>query len=151
MIKFDRFQGDPALFLTEQGAKLIFNGGQSVMDAGLENAVKISLFTRPGWVGNTLFKNKDKKIGSEFEEENEKSITLQSLRKREQAAISSLQWMIDSGLISSVDVYVSNQTSNILEYDITIRGPGNDIQKLLFTKNGSNWLAQIFDPATGRV
>jgi hypothetical protein len=56
-----KYQGDPALFLQGAGSELIWRGGQSIMDQGLENIVVILLFTtlEPktsplGWYGNYL-------------------------------------------------------------------------------------------------
>ena len=49
---YNRFQGDVAVSITEDGAKMKFINGQPVMDQGLENAVLISLFTKKGYFEN---------------------------------------------------------------------------------------------------
>ena len=77
----NNYQGDPRLFLDENGSYLKFKGGQPVMDKGLENMVYIKLFTSKGWAGNTLFSNPANHIGSDFELSLEAPITLQSLKK----------------------------------------------------------------------
>lgn len=151
MINIDRYQGDPALFLSENGSRMIFKGGQAILDAGFENAVKISLMTKQGWIGNDLFRNENKKVGSDFLKINEGSITLQGLNLREQSAKKALQWMIDSGIAQEIEVAIENPTGYILDYYILIKPPGKTAQELFFTKNGSNWIAQRFDPAHERV
>jgi len=146
----DRFQGDPALYMDENGSRMVFRGGQPEMDRGLENAVKISLFTRPGWAGNTLFDLDDEKIGSDFEDTNETPITVQSLADREDAVQKALAWMISQGLASDIGVTISNPAGQILLYNILITPPGRDSFEILIQKNGLNWIEQANDPAHGR-
>ena len=81
----DIYQGDPRLFLDSDGSFLKFTGGQPVMDRGLENIVLISLFTRPGWPGNVLFQDENQKIGSDFLDIANQSITLRLLLKTHRA------------------------------------------------------------------
>lgn len=132
------FQGDPRLFLNEEGSRLIFTGGQPAMDAGLENLALISLFTAPGWAGNTLFDNPDQKIGSNFEEAARQPITLSALNNVRDAAEKALQ----SEAFGKVTVDVSNPVSQRINVRILIEPPGADIKVLLLTKNGLNWQAQ---------
>lgn len=147
----DMYQGDPKLTLDENGADLTFKGGQPVMDQGLENAVLISLFSRKGWTGNVLVSDPNQKVGSDFEEKVNQSITISVLNDIRQAGIRALQWMIDSGLASNIEIEVTNPTAKNLRVVILIQPPGQDIKVLLLTKHGLNWLAQSLDPANLKV
>lgn len=147
----DIYQGDPALFLGSNGAYMKFKGGQPIMDGGLENAVKISLFTNKGWVGNILFTDPNKHVGSDFLKTTSKSLTLQTLIDIENAALKSLQWMLDSGIVSEISVDIQNPTGNILNVTILIKPTGSDIQTFLVQKNSENWVIQKLNPAHGRI
>jgi len=151
------FQGDPKLFLDEDGSYLTWIGGQCIMDAGLENAVFISLFTTlepvnsaRGWAGNYLFENNDYWIGSRFEEALNVPITLGALTNAEDEAKKALDWMIAKNLASSIDVTVTNPVGPQIYTLIQIQPPDLPIQKLLLIKNGINWIYQIEDPAYRR-
>ena len=151
------FQGDPKLFLDERGSYLEWIGGQCVMDAGLENAVFISLFTTlepknspRGWAGNYLWENKDYWIGSRFEAALNEPITLSALTNAEDEAKKALDWMIEKNLASSIEVTVTNPVGPQIYTKIRIQPPDLPIQELLLIKNGVNWIFQIQDPAYRR-
>ena len=141
------YQGDPALVLTENGSKLVFKGGQPVMDQGLENLVLISLFTRPGWIGNTLFQDPAQQIGSDFLDAANQSITVDSLNDIAQAAKRAL----DNPIFGNVIVTVSNPRSQRINVTIRIEPPGQDSMDLLLEKNGLNWIFQKLNPANERI
>lgn len=141
------FQGDPKLVLTENGSRLIFKGGQPVMDQGLENLALISLFTSKGWCGNIFSTDTSKKIGSDFEEIAGRPITRSMLIDLEQSARNALK----NDAFGNVDVEVSNPTSQRLNVRIRIEPTGQDIYTLNLTKYGSNWIAQSDNPAYKRV
>lgn len=143
----DRFQGDPRLVLTENGAKIIFTGGQPVMDQGVENLALISLFTMQGWAGNVLFTDPNQKIGSDFIDASLEAITLTSLNKIRDAALKALV----NPLFGSVEVEVTNPTSYQIKTDIILKPPGEDPQALTLLKNGINWIVQGTDPASERT
>jgi len=143
----DLYQGDPRLVLTENGSKIVFKGGQTVMDKGIENLALISLFTRQGWAGNTLFTDPNQKIGSDFIDASLEPITLTSLNNVRDAALKAL----DSPLFGEVEIEVSNPTSYQLKVDITIKPPGEDPQSIILLKNGINWISQATDPAEERL
>lgn len=147
----DKFEGDPKVFITNDGAEMVVEGGQPIMDAGFENAVNISLLTKEGWYGNYLIADPDEHVGSRFIKESKKSITLSMLVKVSNAINNALQWMIDTGIISKVDPVVKNPSGAKLESEVTLEPPGQDIEKLLLTNNGNNWIAQKLDPASGKV
>lgn len=147
----DRYQGDPKLTLDENGADLVFKGGQPVMDRGLENAALISLHTREGWAGNVFFRSPAEQIGSQYENRLQDPITLKAFNNVRNAATKALQWMIDEKAASSIDVSVSNPTGKKVQTAVLIKPPSRDPLVLLLTKNGLNWIAQTVDPAYLRI
>ncbi len=146
-----RFEGDPKIILDENGADLVFKGGQPVMDAGLENAVVISLFTAKDWAGNTFFKDPNQQLGSDFEEKANQSITVSSLNDTRNAAEKALQWMVDSGIASRISVIVKNPRSNWLDIGIVVEPPGKDKFILIISRKSLNWVYQKIDPAYLKV
>jgi hypothetical protein len=138
----DIFQGDPRLFLTGNGSKLIFKAGQPIMDKGLENFVLISLFTRPGWFGNSFVRERYH-IGSEFENALNAPITVDSLNNIQIAAEKALA----SSKIGDIVVEVSNPINFRLDVKITITPPGLQPINFLLSKDGINWFFQKSDPA----
>jgi len=145
------FQGDPRIFISKQGTTMIFQSGQPIMDGGIENAVVISLFTREGWAGNTLFGDVSKHIGSRYEISHDQPITVSALNDIRDAAEKALVWMVKSNLVESVSVTVTNPTGNDINTSIIIAPPGTDEQVLLVNKHGNNWIIQKLEPASGRV
>lgn len=142
------YQGDPKIFITENGADLVFRGGQPVMDAGLENAVIISLHTKLGWFGNVLMKKKSEKIGSRYEEETKKPITINSINAIRESAEEALSWMTDNSIASAIGVNISNPTGDRIDTEILIQPPGDGSpSNVLESKNGINWTIQAIDPA----
>lgn len=147
---YNRFQGDPAVKITEHGARMKFVGGQPVMDQGLENAVQISLYTKKGWWGNTLLKNENQKIGSDFQSVRVVQ-DVQTINDYRADAELALKWMQDEVLASKITVTVTNPYTNQIWTNITIEPPGQDAQSLLFIKNGMNWIFQATNPASDRM
>ena len=144
----DIYSGDPKIVLTENGAKLVFSGGQPVMDQGLENLALISLFTSPGWSGNTLFQDINQQVGlSNFLIISKQSITLTMINDLRQAAIDAL----NNSAFGNITVDIQNPNSYRLNITITISPPGQDIQTLILTRNGENWLLQNSNPAYRRI
>ena len=119
------------------------------MDQGLENAVTISLFTKPGWWGNTLLKNENQKIESDFEQVRT-VIDVQTINDYRDAAEKALEWMRTVNLASRIEVTVTNPKTDWIKTQINIFPPGQDVQTLLFLKNGLNWLSQAQFPAHER-
>lgn len=134
----DRFQGDPKLMLTADGAEMQIMGGQPVMDQGLSNFVNISLFTKKGWFGNAFISDQDKKYGSDFLKESEKVITIQQLNNIRLAVEKGLQ----NPVVGNVEAQVINVEKNNLRIDIKISPPGQDVETLRATRNGVNWIMQ---------
>ncbi len=143
----DNFQGDPRMILGINGASLEFIGGQPVMDQGLENQALIALFTRKGWAGNSLFRDPNQQIGSDFEEATNQAITLTSINDMRDAGEKALE----SPIFGEVTVTVVNPKSNILDFTFLIKSPGGDLKTLLLTRNGQNWVSQGVNPAYRRI
>lgn len=139
----NRFQGDPRIIVTPSGATLQFTSGQPLMDAGLENLAIISLFTTPGWWGNTLTSDPDKKIGSDFEDTALGSITLSKLNDIRQAAEKALE----NPAFGTITVDVNNPISSRVDVTSLIQPPGRDVEELRVSRHASNWQAQALCPA----
>ena len=146
--KPSRFSGDPKIYLDENGADLRFDGGQPVMDAGLENAVTISLFTRDGWWGNDLFAQESEQLGSDFEITAAQPITSTSFVDTESAAETAVQWMVDSGISLRNTATATNPSSRNTAVNLLIEPPANSSLELQVLKNGTNWINQKLDPAS---
>lgn len=148
----NRFQGDPMLAITPDGATMKFIGGQPVMDGGFSNAVIISLHTRKNWWGNILFETESEKIGSDFEKTClEPIISLSSINNVTDAADKALKWMKDNSIASEIDINVTNPRTDNIITEIKITPPGQDSTEFLFTQNGINWLGQANNPDYSRV
>jgi len=148
MSNYNRFAGDPCIQVTQDGATMLFIGGQPVLDQGFENAVNISLFTRPNWFGNVFFKKNSEKIGSDYQDECEKTIVnITSINNITDAAERALKWMKDNGLADKINVTVANPKTDYIKTNIEISPPNSGNQNFLFTKNGANWIGQAQNPA----
>jgi hypothetical protein len=144
---FNPYQGDPKLSLGPDGSRLTFIAGQPVMDRGLENMVLISLFTKRGWCGNSLFDDPLNHVGSDFESAFGAPITVQALNDIRDAAEKALT----NPIFGRVTVTVINSNGYIIQVFIRLEPPGQDIQTLLVERNGQNWIAQAVDPAYKRI
>jgi phage gp46-like protein len=146
----ERYEGDPKLVLDENGADLVYRGGQPVMDRGLENAALISLHTRE-WCGNVLMREPAQRLGSSYEQENEQPLTVSALARIGAAARQAVQWMLDRGVAKDIQAVSSNPTGRRTQTAVKILPPSNDPVVLLTGKYGANWIAQAYDPASERV
>jgi len=144
------YQGDPAIKIDRDGADLQFDEGQPVMDKGFENSVIISLFSKPNWPGNVLFRSESQQIGSDFEESNKLPINKDGLNARRDAASKALEWAVSDGLFQEVDVLVTNPNSNTILVSILITPPNGESVNLTLENFGSNWRFQKEDPAHRR-
>ena len=142
----DIFQGDPAIKITNNGATLVFTGGQPVMDAGVHNQALIALFTEKGWPGNHLL-SPQSQIGSDFEKLARGPLTLSSLARIEQTAVAAL----NADIFGTVTATASNPESWRAEVKILIEPPGGSEVEILLISNGQNWISQAVNPASERV
>lgn len=147
----NKYEGDPKIIITENGADMVFRGGQPVMDQGLENAATMLWFTKNGWCGNVFIRDPNQQVGSDFQEKGQGTITASSLVELARTGEAAWQKLINSGVASKVQVNTSNPTGNTTEAVGLIQPPGKDLKILLATKNGVNWIKQKEDPAYNRV
>lgn len=145
-----RFQGDIAVKITKNGAKMKFIDGEPVRDRGIENPIQISLYTKLGWWGNDLIKDVNKKIGSKHERPRV-VIDIDTLNEIRDDAKIALQWMFDTNLISNYDLELSNPNANYILEEFKFYPPGQDVKELLFFNNGINWINQSIDPANEKM
>ena len=145
---FDLFQGDPRLVLTPDGVDLEYQGGQPVMDQGVENHVLISLFTRAEapdtgepWCGNA-FQPSASKLGSDFEARASQPITLAGLALVERAAASALS----SPLFGAATVAVTNPVADYLDVRIQAGAGAMNVRG-----NRDAWTVQALFPAAARL
>ena len=146
----NRFQGDPAIEITPDGACMTFKGGQPIMDQGFHNAVLISLFTKPGYWGNSLETKESKKIGSNFER-NRVIQDINSVNEVSDDAKQALKWMLDNGIAETITVDVTNPKLNNIFTKIKIKPLGKTPEEFLLTQNGLNWISQAVNPASERL
>ncbi|MHA1287294.1 MAG: hypothetical protein ACTSPB_07810 [Candidatus Thorarchaeota archaeon] len=140
----DKYEGDPKIFINENGPNLQINQGQPVMDQGLWNAVIISLFTKPNWAGNVLFTGPYEKIGSVFEYEAQQTISVDMLNKVNNAAQLALKWLTDNGSVDLVNTRVRNPAGHNIEVTIELIKDGIAILKMVATKNGVRWIVEEY-------
>ena len=140
----DRFSGDPRLVITQNGATLDYQGGQPIMDQGLENEAQIRLFTREGWCGN-VFLRPENQIGSPFEAAViGQAVTLSGLEKIRNLADVSLT----GPAFPDRKIVVTNPIADRIDLVATL-GPGK--APLLFQRTGANWAEQAKNPASARL
>jgi phage gp46-like protein len=146
-----QYQGDPQIFMGIDGPRLEFVDGQprtvNVLENGLAdlwNAVIISLFTRPGWAGNVLVSNPDEKIGSDFEETADQTISLSALNKMENSVTRALNWITSTGAARAVAVRARNPFGSNIEVAIRITLNDGSLFNMVATRNGARWLVERF-------
>ena len=133
-------QGDVLLFQTLNDGDISVTGGIVQMSGGLETAAFISLFggndADDGRPNNefTYWGNRDE-VDSNFKYVSETQNLLASipatssnLRRVEEAALRDLQWFIDVGAASSVDVEASIPSINRVKLVINIEAEGEESQ-----------------------
>ena len=146
-----QYDGEPRLIMGNNGTTIEVRGGQPVMDSGIENAVMIALFTRPGWFGN-YFLDPEYRIGDcNFSDASEGAITASSFAHAEKEAKRGLKWMVDDRLASSIDASVSNPNSMRIDAEITINRPSGTVEQIGLQKYGGSWVRQCDDPANERL
>lgn len=139
----DRYSGDPRIIIGPNGWTLDFEGGQPIMDQGIENQALLSLFVRPGWCGN-LFLSPASRIGSDFLDVCARPLTMKAITADIPNAITRA---LKGDLFPDVQVSVTNVQSYDLRIVITL-SPG---QALTLDRRGMLWQAQASNPASGRL
>lgn len=140
----NRFEGDPRLFLRENGSFLNFPGGQPEMDQSVWNFALIGLHTRKGWPGNALFRNEGSKIGSDYEAKTEVNLSLQALNDMQSAAERAVAPVIDTGMVDTIIVETTNPNQHNLQTTVEFYKNGEAVLKFVDLKNGKNWIVQEY-------
>jgi phage gp46-like protein len=120
------FDGDPKI-IGAGDCDLQIIDGQPVMDAGLENAVTLSLFCSSNWWGNAIAGDYGA-TGSVFEDILAGPLTAKTILDAEAAARTSLAWLIDQGIAKLVDAAATIPAVGMLGLAITIEQPDRSIQ-----------------------
>jgi len=139
------FFGDPYFF-----SKKIFYNGQPKMDRGLTNCVLISLFTEKGYVGDYYETVENRKVGNRGRmlAAMKSEITVSALNDIRTSALADLSWMISKGLVSKIDINVTNPYGFIVQVDIKLSAPGGKESMIRLSNEQARWNAQQLDPVT---
>lgn len=136
-----RTQGDTKIFMLPGGIEIIYDGGQPIMDSGLENAALIYLFTERGWPMNNLLPL-SQQIGSDFLSECRKSINITQLRQIEIAATAALKPFQTIGFGKVRDLSVRMITGNQIYLSFVVDPPGANATEIQLSGFGANWKMQ---------
>jgi phage gp46-like protein len=129
-------QGDVVLFHTADGGEILVEQGVVAMDGGLQTMVYLSLFggdVRDAagddktltWWGNLSETAPNRQYRSETQNLLRALVASpQNLLRIEDASRRDLQWMIDEGAASSVDVFVNVKGLNTIGIRITVVAEG---------------------------
>lgn len=139
----DQFDGDPFITIRPDGSDYIIRGGQPVMDQGLVNHVNMSLLTEPDWWGNDIEPIAERKVGSRFIVAAREPITRQSLLDTNKAAIQDVQ----GDEFADVQATTTNPVTQQLRLELLLIPPSNELQTLVLTRVGQNWINQKNNPA----
>lgn len=123
------YQGDPKLTISPySNGGINYTLGQPVMDTGLENAVVISLGTLKGWWGNLLMSKESQKIGSDYDLLTHDTLNFDQIKKIEDNAETTLNWMKTEGIIESAESLVNNPQADRIENSIAIKKPTGEVE-----------------------
>lgn len=136
-----RTQGDTKIFMLPGGIEIIYDGGQPIMDSGLENSVLIYLFTERGWPMNKILPLSEQ-IGSDFISECRKSINITQLRKIEIVATQALKPFETIGFGKIRDLSVKMITGNQIFLSFVVDPPGANAIEIQLSGYGANWKMQ---------
>jgi len=112
---------------------------------GFESAIPLSLFTdarvepqtvhdaskRRGWVGNILYVDIDRQLGSTLWVLDQARITQAVINQARIAAKESHQWLIDDGLVLNISVEVITENFRKIEIALTFFNTDNTIDRYI--------------------
>lgn len=139
---------DIGLFIVDKCYTLLVENGDLKGDGGLETAVSISLFSdkrvseeqlpeletrKRGWWGDLFPEVDGDQIGSRLWTLSRRKRTTETLRLYEDFSEEALQWMLEDGIASSINVSAEYDSSGQLVGTIVIERPGED------TRFSVNW------------
>ncbi|MDH0337591.1 phage GP46 family protein [Metapseudomonas otitidis] len=127
---------DIALVWNGTEADLAIEGGDLVLEEGLQTAAVISLFSdrrarlddvlpaddgdRRGWVGDAWPRVDGDQIGSRLWLLNREKDVPETLRRAREYARESLAWLIEDGIGASLDVQASVPIRGVLRLELTV-------------------------------
>lgn len=132
---------DIGFFIIDQCIQLKIENGALAVDSGLETSVLISLFTdarvsddelpdgltdKRGWWGDLFSNIEGDKIGSKLWTLSRAKIELTTLAGIENFVVEALNWMIEDGVATSIDVNASYDEFNRAIVAININRPQGD-------------------------
>jgi phage gp46-like protein len=131
------YDGDVKVVQTLDGGAITFRSGQPDMEGGLSTAVYLSLWTEPGWWGNSLATTPEEKIGEEdsLEELESEPLTNKVRQDYEERARKRLAWMVSSGVAKTVTVAAAILSSIALGLTVTIEEPDGSTGTLRYKVN----------------
>ena len=136
-----RTQGDVKIFMLPGGIEIIYEGGQPIMDSGLENMILILLFTERGWPMNKLLPISEQ-IGSDYLAECRKPINIGQIRKIEIAAGAALAPIENNGVGKISDLSVRMISGSQIFLSFIVNPPGANPEQIQLSGFGNNWQMQ---------
>jgi phage gp46-like protein len=148
--------GDIRIALEDGEGALNIKNSDLEIDLGLETAIILSLFSDQraekdsippdgsrdlrGWWGDVT---QEDAIGSKLWLLFREKVTSNTREKFKAAASASLQWMLDDGVASSIDVTIASLSEESIDFIVKVTKPalGNSINFRYYY----NWQAQIFE------
>jgi hypothetical protein len=143
----DRYDGDMLIIIGPNGADYEVVGGDPVRDQGFINHINIAMLTRPGWCGNELEPVETRKISSKYLPVTDQPITRQSLLDTNKAAEADVKGT-EFGDVKAITTVPSNNT---IQTAIFVQSPAGNIEALLLSKHGKNWVNQIINTIQERA
>lgn len=137
----NKFEGDPKIFIDEDGARFEWINGQPVMDQWLENSFLLSAFV-PEWYGNYFFDTEEEKFKSTLLSILAQALTLDTINNAKDAIEKATKHMIDLGLVNAIDVNIYNPTGYRVTIDMTITAINGNIKLLTIANVGSQWVVR---------
>jgi len=136
-----RTQGDPKIYMLPNGIEIRYQGGQPIMDGGLENMVLILLFTEKGWPMNKVL-HLSEQIVSDYLSECRKPITITQIRNIEVSAEDALKPIENNGIGTITGLSVRMSSGNIVNLTFIVNPPSGNTQVFNISGFGRNWELQ---------
>ena len=130
------YDGDVRLIPTDDGGQITIDKGQPVMDAGLETAAYISLFSGDYW-GNAI-SERDEKCESKLESLFSGTLTNQIRLDAEEYALQALAWMKRQGIATEIEAEASIPRTGFLGLVVRIFQPDDTVAELRYQINWAN-------------
>jgi phage gp46-like protein len=128
---------DFKLYEYGDGGELNLSGGDIEPEKGLSNAIYLSLFTGDNWYN--VFE--ERKTTDSFETSLFSLLTTSNnLKKIETIANESLNWLIEDGIVESIETRATANTNGHINLSIIITEPNNTTRKYSIIWEQQNFL-----------